>query len=338
VTGEAALLGPDDREWVEALSQLRHDVYHLPEYARIDARLTGSSPLAFWYTDRGHVWLLPLVLRPIPDSPLCDVASPYGYPGPVSDTTDPEFWSRAARAMTELLRKEGIVTAFVRLHPLLPAPIAALDSAGTVVHHGQTVSMDLTLATDDMWRQTRRTHRKHINQSHRAGVTVVMDDWGRFDEWLLTYHENMRRVGASAYYFFSGQHLAGLHDALGGRMHLALAEVGGETIGGTVFFEHDGIMQAHLQSVRDDHRLHADKLLYDTVRRWGAERGNDVYHIGGGLGGADDSLFFYKAGFSESRHEFHTWRVVADPDAYAGLVGHGVPGAGSTTGHFPPYR
>jgi hypothetical protein len=338
VTGEAALLGPNDVEWADALSRAEHDVYHLPDYVRIDARLSNGRPVAFWYAEDDEVLLLPLVARPVPDSALSDAVSPYGYPGPIGSTADPAFWTRAARAMTDLFRKEGLVTAFVRLHPLLPAPIAALESAGTVVHHGQTVSMDLTLSADDMWRQTRRTHRKHINQSRRAGVKVVMDDWGRFDEWLATYHQNMRRVGASAYYFFTADHFRDLHDVLGDRMHLAVAEADGETIGGTVFFEHGGIMQAHLQSMRDDRQFHADKLLYESVRRWGAERGNLVYHIGGGVGGGGDSLFFYKTGFSDSRHDFHTWRVVADPDAYADLIGPDVPVADSMTGYFPPYR
>ena len=48
-------------------------------------------------------------------------------------------------------------------------------------------------------------------------------------------------------------------------------------------------------------------------------RGNRVMHLGGGLGGAHDSLFDFKAGFSKDRQPFRTWRVVVDPVRYAEL-------------------
>src|SRR4029079_8843135 len=85
---------------------------------------------------------------------------------------------------------------------------------------------------------------------------------------------------------------------------------------------------------------HADKLLYDEVRRWTKSRGNTIFHVGGGVGGAKDSLFSYKAGFSAGRHPFHTWRVVTDRASYESLLRHkGVtPDPALISGHFPPYR
>jgi hypothetical protein len=278
----------------------------------------------------------------VPDTDLRDAASPYGYPCPVSDAdaADAGFWGRACRALVALLRAQDIVTVFVRLHPLLPTPISALASVGTVVRHGETISVDLSLSVDEMWRQTRRDHRKHINHARRAEVAVVVDDWSHLDEWLGTYHDNMRRVGASEYYFFSAEHFSGLRDALGDRTHLAVAVVHGEVVGGSVFFAHRGIVQGYVQSTRGERNFHADKLLYDEIRRWGKEQGNAAYHFGGGVGGANDSLFAYKAGFSPRRHDFHTWRVVTDPDRYDDLLGRrGRAGAvSSMSGYFPPYR
>jgi hypothetical protein len=339
---QAALVGPQDTAWSDALARIEHDIYHTPEYGTLDARLSGGTAAAFVYEGGGHVLLLPLVLRPVPDSGLLDAASPYGYPGPVSDAapTDAQFWKDAVQAMVELLCAEDVVTAFVRLHPTLPAPIETLGCFGTVVRHGQTVSMDLSLSVEEMWHQTHRTRRNQINKSRRAGVTIAVDDWSRLDEWVVTYHDNMRRVGASGYYFFTPDHFRRLRAALGGNAHLAIACAGGQVLGGNLFFEYCGVMHTYLQSTRSTAVHHADKLLYDEIRRWGRERGNTVYHIGGGLGGASDSLFAYKAAFSAGRHDFHTWRVVTDPAAYAGLVGAagGEPTLTTMSGRFPPYR
>jgi hypothetical protein len=335
---EGALLEPDDTAWAEALDRTRHDIYHLPGYARLDARLTGGAATAFRYDEAGHVLLLPLILRPVPGTGLRDAVSPYGYPGPVSDVApvDTGFWARAARAMVELLRTNGVVTAFVRLHPLLPAPRVSLETSGTVLNHGETVSIDLTRTPEQLWQETHRSHRNQINKAKRAGVEIVFDDWERFDAWIGTYHATMRRVGARDFYFFGREHLHQLKDALGGNLHLATAVREGEVLGGNLFFEYGTMMHTHLQSTRDGQISHADKLLYHEVRLWGRERGNRVYHLGGGVGAAEDSLFRYKAAFGSGRQDFHTWRLIADSAAFEQLAGAVT--AETLTGRFPPYR
>lgn len=334
----AALLEPDDAAWAEALARIGHDVYHLPEYVRLDAGLAGGTPAAFRYDDAGRVLLLPLVLRDVPGTDLRDATSPYGYPGPVSDAPpeDTGFWSSACRALTRTLNAEGVITAFVRSHPLLPAPTDVLAGAGTLVAHGETVAVDLTLTPDEIWSQTHRSHRNQINKARRAGVTVTFDDWALFDEWIGTYHATMRRVGATAFYFFDAVYFHRLRAALGEHVHLAVATLDGEVLGGNLFFAYGGIMHTHLQSTRDGAVYYADKLLYHEVREWGRERGNGIYHLGGGLGGSADSLFRYKAAFAAGRHAFHTWRVVTDPGAVEKLAGPLTPE--SLTGRFPPYR
>ncbi|WP_430782649.1 GNAT family N-acetyltransferase [Actinoplanes sp. G11-F43] len=334
----AMLLEPAAREWKETLQHVGHDMYHVPDYVVLDARLYGGTPAAFHFEREGRRLLIPLILRDIPDSGLKDAISPYGYPGPVSSSSDVSFWEAACAALVGVLSDSSVVSAFIRLHPLLPAPV--LTSHGKLVHHGETVSMDLTVSEDEMWKQTRSDHRNHINRAKRSGTEIVFDDWDRLGEWVEVYHDNMRRVGATSYYFFTREHLEALHDAVGDRMHLVVACEDGEVVGGNTFFSYDGIATGYVSSTRRAPKRYADELLYDSVRRWCRQRGDRVFHLGGGKGGANDSLFSYKAGFSPSRHPFHTWRVIADPVAYERLVRERRPGADpadlSTT--FPAYR
>ncbi|WP_328477836.1 GNAT family N-acetyltransferase [Actinoplanes sp. NBC_00393] len=338
----ASLLDPAAREWKETLQHVGHDMYHVPDYVVLDARLYGGSPAAFWYEQNGRRLLIPLIVREIPGSDLRDAISPYGYPGPVSDAApgDAMFWEPACTTFVDTLHGEGIVSAFIRMHPLLNAPSPVLERFGALVHHGETVSMDLTVSVEEMWKQTRSDHRNHINRAKRAGTRVVFDDWDRLPEWVEVYHDNMRRVGATSYYFFTTEHLTALHDAVGDRMHLAVALEGEEVVGGNTFFEYDGIATGYVSSTRRAPKRYADELLYDEVRRWCKQRGAEVFHLGGGKGGCNDSLFTYKAGFSTSRHPFHTWRVVADPAAYAQLVRERRPEAdpADLTTTFPSYR
>ncbi|KUL35312.1 GNAT family N-acetyltransferase [Actinoplanes awajinensis] len=338
----ASLLEPAAREWKETLHHVVHDMYHVPDYVVLDARLYGGEPAAFHFERGGRRLLIPLILREIPGSALRDALSPYGYPGPVSDAApdDDEFWRAACAGLARTLREAGVISMFVRMHPLLSPPSPVLDEAGALVRHGETVSMDLTISVEQMWQLTRSDHRNHINRAKRAGTQVVFDDWGRLAEWVEVYHDNMRRVGAADYYFFTYDHLAALHDAVGDHMHLAVALEGDEVVGGNTFFEYDGIATGYVSSTRRARGRYADELLYDSVRRWCKQRGARLFHLGGGKGGSNDSLFSYKAGFSPSRHPFHTWRVVTDSPAYEKLVVDKRPGADPTdlTGTFPSYR
>jgi hypothetical protein len=166
----------------------------------------------------------------------------------------------------------------------------------------------------------------------------MFDDWSRLDEWSATYRENMRALGASQRYLFHDDYFETLRTRMPRDVHMATAFAADDSfVGGMLLFEHARIVQAHLAATHWEHPLatHAGKLLDDETRRWAKDRCATVYHLGGGFGGEQDSLFDYKAGFSDRRHAFHTWRVVIDPAAYGALVRAETLGE---AGFFPAYR
>lgn len=331
----ADLVAPDSAAWRQALGRVPHDVYHLAEYAALEARLGGGTAACYAFEEAGDVLLVPLILRDLPDrAGRYDAASPYGYPGPVSSTDEPTFWNRGLRGLVEALRAAGAVTCFLRLHPLLPPPGSGLDGIGTVVGHGQTVAMNLSLDDTEIWRQVRGNHRRQIHRSRRADRRVVFDDWSRLPDFRSLYDETMRRVGACDSYLFPADYYDGLRTALGDRLHLATVMNGNEVICASLLTECDGIVEYHLGATATAHlNEQPTKLLFDEAWRWAKQRGNHWFHLGGGVGGAADSLFHFKAGFSQARFTFSTMRVIVDHETYAALSG-----ADPGTGHFPSYR
>jgi hypothetical protein len=350
--GAARLLQPSAAEWPDTLREIRHDVYQHPEYTAADARRLGGSAAAFCYREDTQVFLQPLVLRPVPGaerapgtaseptSDLIDAVSPYGYSGPVSNAplSDEGFWRRACESLPQCLAEAGVVSCFVRLHPLLPPRLDVLGRVGTVVQHGRTVNIDLRPAEDEQWAQIRSNHRRQIHRARRRDMAVRIDDWQRMDDFVEIYHETMARVGASAEYFFDRPYFESLRAALGDDLHLAMAEHEGQVLAGGLFFTHGGIVQYHLGATRTEHLPEQPiKLIFDQVRLWAGDRGHTDFHLGGGVGGGEDSLFHFKAGFSRDRPAFFTWRLVCDADAYDALV----EAAGITRGAggiFPAYR
>lgn len=347
-------IGPDSGLWRECLVQTRHDFHHMPGYARLCADREGGEPVAF-VAEKGNARLfVPLIVRPIVDAPrkicpLYDAISPYGYPSPLVTETDSEqeqgeFLEDALRLFLSALRERAIVSAFVRLHPLLSLRLGPFSRHGTLVHHGETVFVDLTQSEEDLWGQTRSTHRRKIKQAERVGFVAEIDDnWKYFDDFFEIYTETMRRVNANDEYFFPRQYFCRLRDALGGALHLCVVRAGQVITCAGLFSEVCGIVQAHLAGSRVEHGGgDTAKLMFDFVRRWAKQRNNRFYHLGGGRGAEEDSLFQFKAGFSKSRASFHTWRAVADADAYQALICQWELRTGTTAepldGFFPAYR
>lgn len=339
-------LAPDSRRWDDFLSATPHDAYHRPGYVALSAAHDGGEPMALLVEEGDRRLFFPLILRPLPDGGH-DAASPYGYPGPLASAAgqaDEAFLCRAIETAAEALHRRGVVSLFLRLSPCMAFPRGPLQRCGTLVDHGETVYLDLTLPREELRRQLRPGHRYEIRRAQNGGAVVEVDaSWREIDGFRAMYAATMRRVGAAGYYDFSREHFANLRAALGSAVHLIVARIEGQLAGGALFFEVHGVVQYHLSATADAYlRQCPAKLVLDFARDWFQSRGNRVLHLGGGVCSRNDSLFQFKAGFSRSRARFATWRRIVDPEAYTRLVRRWAERSGQTAagpeGFFPAYR
>jgi Acetyltransferase (GNAT) domain len=330
------IIEPTDRRWLETLVTTRHDFYHLPEYASLESSRLGGTAVAAYVEQPGVRLLLPVISRAIPGRSAFDLVSPYGYACPIGTFEDVALLRGAFSSVVQTLSERGFVSMFVRLHPILELPDGALTGLGTLMEQGQTVSVGLRASEEEQWRGIRARYRTFLNRSARLGHRAFMDDTGEhFDRFITLYLETMRRQNAAPEYFFSRDYLSGLWQQLRGHIHLGVVEVDGLIVCTGLFGESNGIVQYHLSGT-DERALELSplKILIDYARRWATQRGATVLHLGGGVGGAQDSLMHFKSGFSDRRHLFKTWRVVLDEQRYAEFSG----GAPMPTGFFPAYR
>lgn len=344
-------LTPRDEAWDAFLAEVPHDFYHKSSYARLSSEFDGGEAEAVLLTDGLRYFFLPYVVRTLSSiawlgagaSGLFDITSPYGYPGPLCSAGDNNFASAAAAEWFNALRTRGAVSGFLRLHPLLPAPLEELAKCGSVVERGRTVSIDLSLSAEEMWGQTRADHRRNISKSKRSGLTAAMEDFGaNIETFMRLYYETMDRAKASRYYYFPAEYFHSLKACLQDNLALCLVrDAAGEVLGGGLFTLCQGIIQYHLSGTFEAAiPLRPAKLMLDFVRTWAKEDGNRVLHLGGGLGAKEDFLFEFKCGFSTVRHPFHTWQVVFDPDQYHRLAQQrsSQPNAEVDPEFFPLYR
>lgn len=337
----------EPERWNAYVDAADHDIYHTADYHAL-AEFNGEGSARLLVAGSPDQFIaLPVLLRKVPPiggpNDLLDATSVYGYPGPMACRPTSELISRFRDGVQEWLLRHRVVSLFSRLNPLMDQS-GLLAGIGELAEAGSTVSIDLTNGVEHQEALFRKNHRRDLRRLDQSGVETIHDqDWAYFEAWQATYRSTMDRVGAADYYQFGRDYFERLRALLGGRVHLFVAHHEGKLLGGGLFFREGGRIQYHLGSTADEALSQAPmKQVFDAVRKWGTATGADVFHLGGGVGGREDSLFRFKSGFSDRFHVFRTWRWITDPDAYLTLVRQLERTTGRTgladSAYFPAYR
>jgi Acetyltransferase (GNAT) domain len=335
------LLSAQDDRWEQMLEHCPHDIYHSPGYCSVSARVDCGVAHAVLARHDAEGLLLPFVRRELHDG-LWDGTSPYGYPGPVwSGETDHDRLDELFHAALNRLQEAGCVSLFLRMHPGLNAQWPKLTRHRVNrCSASETVYIDLTRSDRQIWSDTASGHRNEINRAERRGYSVMLDHEADYlYDFARLYRENMAGLGAHPYYYFDDEYFYDIQEALQTSLNLVVVLHENNLVGGALFTSCGDWVQYHLSAAHPAHRgASPAKLVIDARRRWGQEQGYRWLHLGGGRGGAADSLFRFKAGFSSSRLTFRTAGFVLRPGDYADLVRGREQEDGAQGDRFPAYR
>jgi serine/alanine adding enzyme len=302
--------------WNETLEELGFvDVYLTREYVEASTLLEPGRPL-FLRTDEAA---FPAILREDPP----DVITPYGYGGPVGGG----FWEQ----YEDWCRANGVVTTFVRFHPLY----GNHREAGPDVHVQPLAgTVALRLAEEgDLFERMHRHHRRVVRKALAAGVEATAQlAPGSLAGFVSLYERTMERQEAEDFYYFPPDYWRALETSL--RDHVVLFEAGDDAK--LLCLHAPPWLHYHLGASSDAGRkLGASSLLFLEAARWAQELGYTHFHLGGGVGGARDSLYEFKLRFDPGGElEAAIGKAIHDEAAYRRLAG---PGAG-LNGFFPAYR
>jgi hypothetical protein len=328
VSARSDVFSPAQSEWMNALTELPHDIYHRPEYHSLSGLGHEGSPHLFVYREGGaSIFVWPYLLRPIPGTDLNDVSSVYGYAGPLCQG-DAEFVQRAWRALGAGWREQRVVAAFTRFHPLLGnaglmANLAQVDAAAAegLVPSGSTVSIDLTLPSGEQIKRYQKVLRQEVRKSRELGFVTVEDrDWEHVSSFVRVYRQTMERRTSRAEYLVDEAWVDRFRTALGSYARLFTVHWQGKVAAALLAIEYPPYLHAHLTGIDGEFAAHSPlKILLDDIREWGTLRGLHSFHLGGGLGGKEDSLFQFKRRFSPVTHSFQTGRWILDESRYRDL-------------------
>lgn len=311
---------PSDIEaWKAACTDLKADVYHWPEYGLLH-RAEGAPTCVLFESSLGRV-LYPFLVRPIGGTKHVDLSTPYGYGGAivraVEDGGSCDLLAQFLEAFDAECSQRGVVSEFIRLHPLLGN--ASIYPPDDLHAEHDTVVVDLSQSETELWRGIRKGHKSSIRKAQRAGVEIVFDDT-YFDAFVGLYRSTMKRQNASASYRLPGAFFRETLDTLEEAALLACALLGGHVVSAAIFLMCSPFGHYHYSgSSQEGLAVCANHALIHRVMHELRERGLRTLHLGGGLS-PDDSLHRFKSGFSPLRGRFYTWRRIHDREAYTRLV------------------
>jgi len=326
-----------------------YDVYYLSGYIKAFELHGDGEPILLYYQGLSGKALCALMIRDVADDerfygkiPHCryfDAVTPYGYGGFIFDgDVDKGMLTDEFR---QILKEYHINSVFFRFHPVLDNAEDNNDIV-SVIPLGRTIAIDLS-SPEVIWANLKSNNRRQIRKAEKLGVEIHhSDDTCLFKVFKEIYDETMRGDNAEEYYFFEDDFYASIANDLAGNYQIFYATYEYKIISIAIIIFANNQMHYHLAgSLHEFRPLAPNNLLFYKAALWGYEQGHKTFHLGGGLGSSEDSLYKFKATFNRnSDYQFAIGKSIIDREAYNYLLSLRCfsDEEASSVSYFPQYR
>jgi len=358
------------RECVDALPADKQDVYSIPEYSALYESVYHEPSFLFRYGDDLDQVSMVVVKRNLSELPFypfngklsgpanCDISTPYGYGGPVINSSskgvEAELFAGFREALHIYCEKNGIVTEFLRLHPLMQNHHLFGEDPG-LLQKNSTVWIDLRSSEPEILSGMRKEHRRNIRIASDKGVEIIHSDLrtDHLKEFHRLYTSRMETLDALPIFFLPLEFFKELIATMRDHVDLFLAVWEGKVVSAYMFLHSGPYIHNFLSgSDRDHWDLRANVLTIYRVALWAKSLGRQFFHLGGGHAAELNGVFRFKSQFSSNRSAYYMYRKIHDQKAYDQLdlmkQGHEARKASQglaelrqdplLAGYFPAYR
>lgn len=310
------VLSLDHPDWLRTLQGSRADLHYWPAYAAFCCQDEGEQACLFCYEDElGSVFDVKIIssVAFLPffrasrlqfESHPVDLRSP-GFNGPVfrapPEHRDP-LQSRYRQAVNEFCQRRGVVTEFVRFHPL-GGPFHWSEQEQAALHSGSDcLYIDLRQGLDRIYQGYSARHRRASRRAERHAVQMhwVPATSERLADFYQLYQQTMERNRAKSVYALSLDYFLALFEALGSSARLMETRTAEQLVSSSIFWLDQGILwYAYSASDQNWLHTHAHSWGLDRVVEWAVENQLQYFVLGGSFE-PGDSLDIFKRGFTQT--------------------------------------
>lgn len=284
------------------VNNLATDIYYRPEYAALYVTSDNNEPFEFTYCEdmlyvkfRSIKRRIMTVAGKTLQKELYDLETPYGYGGPLTNSADMGFLSRAFKSYKTYCAAQNIVCEFIRFHPFN----ALVRSSTLFDMHSQereVVVVDLTLSTEKRRALYSKTTRNIVKKTSLS-LDVVTDKLD-ISSFMALYYRTMQKNDANEFYFFKESYFKSLMKLE--QVYLIGTQKGQQLLSIGFFMCCSELAHYHLSANNQDFsKENGNYLLLDAAFEHAKSLGCRYMMLGGGrTSSVDDSLFKFKAKFS----------------------------------------
>ena len=321
----------DEVKWLEILHDFElKDPHYLPGYLQIyenesnrePFRHFGGEGMLFVYGNSRNFIVYPFFKRSLSGLPfyehgagnLFDIASPYGYGGPLAqiedETISEKLWSGYFKEFGAFCRQNNIVSEFARLHSLFNNALATSKfSDGYTEQKGRIVYVDLTQSEDNIVARMSSKRRIGLRKAKRNdSLKCFTTSEPAYAQWFAElYEKTMVRKGAEARFHFSSGFFELAFNVLQDHIGMCYVVYGSDPVAAVLLLSYGNICYTWLACSNDEYfHLHPNELSFYQSALEAKRRGCKYLILGGGYSG-EDSLWTFKDKSTDSKPRYR-WK------------------------------
>lgn len=287
---------------------IESDIYYKKEY--IDLYINnGSEIFEYTYSENNLYVKFKSIKKPIKsvsgisiDEELYDLETPYGYGGPVSNSSDKYFIKRAFANYKDYCKSENIVCEFIRFHPF--NNFLEFSSIFDMFYEERkVVTLDLTESSESRRMNYSKTTRNIVKKS--AKKLSIRKNSKNINGFIDSYYKTMEKNNANEFFFFNEEYFKLLNEIEEVRLIEVL--LNDELVSTGFFMFGNNIAHYHLSANNQNlSKENGNYLLLDAAFEIAKEQGCKYMLLGGGRTSSDDdSLLRFKSKFSKDNMPFY---------------------------------
>lgn len=295
----------NSNKWDKIVKSFKdYDVYYLSGYCKAFKYHGDGEPLLFYYEDekcrainvvmKRDIALDSHFIGIIEGNKYFDFATPYGYGGWLIEG---ERVGNLFKEYEKWCFENNIVSEFVRYHPVLNNSVFS-EGIYDVVPLGETIAID-TSDKELIWTNFNKKNRNVIRKAINNGIEIRHGfSEELFDVFINLYNATMDKDNANKYYYFGKEFYKSIRNDLKDNATIFYAILNEVVVAASIIIFANGRLNYHLSgSMKDYQHLAPSNYLLYKASEWGNEIGCKTFHLGGGVGSSEDSLFKFKRAF-----------------------------------------
>ena len=290
------------------LTDIESDIYYKKEYA--DLYINNDNEIfEYTYAENEFYVKFKSIKKPIKsvsgiiiDEELYDLETPYGYGGPISNSNDRGFLTRALVKYRSHCKENKIVCEFIRLHPF--NEIIESSFIFDMFHEERrVVIVNLMDSSEDRRMGYSKTTRNIVKKAKRN--LSIKSDSDNIDGFIDAYYKTMKKNDANNFFFFGKEYFSSLKVIK--EIKLIEIQLNDQLVSTGFFMLCNELAHYHLSA--NDQNLSKENgnyLLLDAAFEIAKEQGCKYMLLGGGrTSSAEDSLLKFKSKFSKNNMPFY---------------------------------